>query len=252
MSGKSRRKRAAGGKHVIPVGIKVLITYSVILGIFYALFGLLFPVTFLFGRYIEGLSAQFWNITMIALIAVMVTGFYKRKHWSWEMALFLYSFSIVNSFATLFFINNTILASVSDFLKATFFFTLFMNLLTIWYIISRRDYFKKKIYHPHMHLVDKVFISSVYILYFFAIIFVTAMGFEFYKSATFTVDAIVDDMNSMTLQESVHLCETGNFRSPDVCYVTAATVHRYSRDAKDVCERIQSGFYKLTCYQATT
>jgi hypothetical protein len=235
----------------IPVGIRVLINYSIILGVFYFVFGLFFP----FALKIDTLSTSSYvvlsNVVTLGAMVVLIYGFYQRTRWAWRLALGLYTFSILNSMLTLFYIRYGILNYIADFITSTFIFTVFLNVLTIWYIYERKDYFFARTYHPHIHLADKVFISSVYIFYFFAIVFVVSLGFEFYKSATYTVDVIVEDLAGMTYEESLQMCRDMRSIDRDVCYVTVATMHRHFDGSRDLCELVRSDFYKLTCYQAT-
>ncbi|RMF05406.1 hypothetical protein D6764_04770 [Candidatus Woesearchaeota archaeon] len=245
--GASRKKE----KHIIPVGIKVLINYSVLLCFFYALFGLIFPFLFHMEFLVQSPYALVSNILTLGLMLLLIYGFYNRRFWAWKLALFLYTFSILNSVITLVFIKYTILNIIAGFIVSSFIFTVFLNLLTLWYIYERKDYFTVKHYHPHIHLADKVFISSVYIFYFFAIVFVIALGFEFYKSATYTVDRLAYELRGKTYEESMNICNTKAFADRDVCYVTVAASHREFPKARELCSLVKSDFYKLTCYQAT-
>ena len=84
-------------KKTIPIGIRVLINYSIIVGFFYLLFGIVFPATTIFGKQAEGYYVSITNILIFLLAILMIIGFYKKKYWSWKLALVLYSFSIFNS-----------------------------------------------------------------------------------------------------------------------------------------------------------
>jgi len=235
----------------IPVGIRVLINYSLILGVFYLFVGILLPNILGIQAVSRSPYVIVSNVFTLVAIAAMIFGFYKRRLWSWKLALFLYAFSIVNSLLTLVYIKYSILNYIADFIRSAFIFTLFLNILTIWYIYERKDYFTVRHYHPHIHLADKVFITSVYIFYFFAIVFVVALGFDFYKSATHTVDVIIDDLRGKTYQESLQVCMEKDNVDRDVCYVMIATVHRHFQESRNLCSLVHSDFYKLTCYQAT-
>lgn len=235
----------------IPIGIRVLITYSALLMFFYLLIGIILPVVFDMVIFSTSPYVIISNIFTLIAMTVLIVGFYGRKLWAWKLALFLYTFSILNSLLTLFYIKYNMLGLIDNFIKACFIFTLFLNIVTIWYIHERKDYFMAKTYHPHIHLADQVFISSVYIFYFFAILFILALGFEFYKSATYTVDIIADDIGGMTFREGVSFCNDMNIGDRDVCYLSVATMHNQFKGARSLCSSINSDFYKLACYQAT-
>jgi len=233
------------------LGLRVLITYSFVIALFYLFLALIFPTTMLFGIVLSGLLGRVFNALMFFAVMVMVYGFEKRAAWSRKFAVWLYLFSILNSVISMLFVGRTELGVLSGLLFPLFIFTILLNALTAWYVLVRKECFSNR-HLSHLGAsvdpIDRVFISSVYLFYFFLIIFTVALGFEFYRNATYIVDVVIADLNGKTFKESIPVCEHKSGDMRDICFVSLAAIHKGSASV-DVCDFIRSDFYRFTCLQ---
>jgi len=239
-------------KRPIPYGIKVLISYSALLGAFYLIFSLLVPTTIIFGQEISGTLATLINLFFVALIFLMVQGFILRRLWSYRLALVLYAFSILNSIISLFFIQTTSLNIISGLVTATSLLTIVMNALTAWYVTERKDYFTTHTYYEDIRMVDKVFVSSIYMFYFFSVLMAVVIGFQFYNNVTLKVDAVMDELNGKTYSKGLEVCENIDADSRDICYISLAAMYASKTDTRVLCDKVNDNFYKFTCNQAAS
>ena len=116
------------------------------------------------------------------------------------------------------------------------------------YYLEKKDYFfsKKK---PKFSILDKVFISVIYLFYFFSILMIIALGFEIYKSSTFIIDTVADEIINKDLDDSLDICNQKQGDNRDICMIAAIASHKREIGVDKYCSDVESAFYRFTCYQ---
>lgn len=230
-----------------PEGFKVLIFYSLLVMLSYIVFAFIVPKGVILnlpsGGYI-----MFSNVVVFVATLFVVFGFIERKGWSYPLAVGLYLYSILNSILLMLLIDDSLLSYVSDILMASLLFIVVINGLTLWYVHDKRHYLMSPA-RLRFDMVDKVFVSGIYLFYFFSIILALTFTIQFITEATGSVDSILDGLRSKDMAASVSFCDAqGEHR--DLCLVSVATIHASEKGADLVCQMVGSGIYQFTCYQA--
>lgn len=273
-SHKSTIRKCQSRQRILPQGIKVLIGYSSLLGIFYLLFGLLIPTTIFFGLEITGDLAKIINIFMALLIFVMVLGLYFARSWAYYLSLWLYFLSIISSISIIFFPKNGMFGIISSFIVIASILAIVINMITAWYVMEKKEYFvlKKNVkanekiknydlikkqknliaadVSRELSLVDRVFISSIYLFYFFTVISALALGMQFYSNVTLKIDNIMTEIDGKTFEQSMNFCNSLDLESRDICYMTSATIFSKVVDPRPLCVSIQDDFFRFTCVRS--
>lgn len=231
-----------------PYAVRVLMVYSLILGVFYLFMAIYVPSTILAGKIFIGNAARDIHIFTAVIIAVLVYGIAEQKSWSYYLAFVLYSLSMLNSLISVAFLKFSIFGFMEGMILAAFLVTVLLNGLTLWYVHSRRGYFlKKESFAPQRK--DIVFAESIIAIGCILLLLLVGSGLSLYISLTKNIDQLVDELNGLDFEEAQVLClsrETQN----DLCLVTVALIHRHNEKVQTACTEIQSEFYKFTCYNA--
>lgn len=231
-----------------PVGIKILVLYSIILAVLYFIFSILFPTTIVFGHELTGLDAQFLNLLFFVMVVAMIFGFVHKTKWVWEFAMIWYILSLVSSFFAIITRASNILSLLSDSILLSSLVIFFINGLTIWYIYVRKDYFKHNTYKVHDDF-DKIFIHFMTIFFVIALLSTTLVIMSFYQNTTKRIDNSINTLRGSTLEEALFICSDKDQPDRDICFLTIAVIESDMVE-NDVCNLIFSNFYRLTCFEA--
>ncbi len=239
----------------VPLGIKVLAVYCVLLGVFYLLyllFGLALPTTLLFGRIVQGPAALLANLVITGVLAAIIYGMLKRKAWAWELSLAWFLFGILNSLFAVLFLEVVDYEVVHDLALLSFVMTLFINGVIIWYLFSERNYFKDKEFRiRRVQVKDKLFLYGVSVFWILIFLMLLIVGLSFFQQTVETAQAVSVDLQGKLYSHSLYLCGKKGQAEADVCYLVLATKSGGQTDQLlDACSRIESDFYKFTCIQA--
>ncbi|MBR9676623.1 hypothetical protein GOV04_00590 [Candidatus Woesearchaeota archaeon] len=244
-------------KNFVPAGIKVLIGYTSFLGIFYLtylIFGAYVPTTVLFGKIIEGSLAVLINMVYLTALLVLLYGLIKRKRWGWELALGWYIFGIIDSIISTIIIKANNFSILASFVQLSSLGIIFMNVVALWYLISKKDYFLGRKFDRHFHVEDQIFVTMTVIFLSIMLVLIVGAAKTYYDTTKTLTASAIDDLSGKTLFNSILTCEQkfGEFR--DSCYLVTVIMHENAEKVtlQDVCDRIQSTFFKFTCMRAIT
>jgi hypothetical protein len=232
--------------------MRLLIIYSLILAFIYLLFIFVLDTGLLFGYLLTPVSARLANAVLFMLIVATVWGLARRRIFSYYLAMGLYSLSILSGIVSLFSfgrLSHTELGYLSAFLYPISIATIILNSLTLWYLSGMRPYFEG--HEVHEGVRDTFFRYSLYAFLVMLIVFVAIFSVSFFLSITRTIDSLMRSINDQSLTESLFYCEEKQGTERDLCYVSLVTKHGNEESIAQLCERIESDFYKFTCYRAT-
>lgn len=237
----------------IPKGIRVLIYYSIILSLFYL--SLLFQsdMGVFFGFLITGIFAKTLNFIFFLLILVIIFGLIKKIKWTYYLTLSIYFLSLLSSFISILSwneIQNSILSSLTIIIIPTIILSILINGLTFWYILTKKDYFFLKTVSLKETKEDKIFIYSINIFLLLTFIIIVGSMINFTVRITNTIDELMIKINNQSFTESLFYCDDLVDEDKDLCYVALVTKHSDENYISRICNKIESNFYKFTCYRA--
>jgi len=227
----------------MPRGIRVLVLYSLVLAISHLVLLFISDTGVFFGITVTGLLVRFLNLGYFVLIMAVVYGFLCRNRRLYYLALVLYLTSILSNSISLFKVNSLELGS---YLLPGIALSLAINVITMWYLISIRDYFLLR--RKRMRVHENVFVYSIYSV---LVIFIVVLGWSvlnFTMRITDTVDDIMDSINTQSFTESLFYCEESTEK--DLCYVALVVKNEEDKNINKLCRRIDSRFYQFTCRRA--
>ncbi|MBR9690161.1 hypothetical protein GOV08_00565 [Candidatus Woesearchaeota archaeon] len=236
-------------EHEIPAGVKVLLLFSILMGVIYLFFASMFSYTILFGIVLQGATARFFNILIILLIAFMIFGTFKRKRYGYNLANMVFSFFIFNSLVSMFFIKKGVSGLLNTFVTFSFFFILMMNVITLWYVKHQKKYFTGQ-YHPtHFSKDDKAYLFGMTFLWIIFIFTAGVMGSALYEETVEKIDGIFEVVYWAYPYEVEDYCLNIG-EDKDLCLLTSAIVYEDNVNALRYCRQIDSQFYKYACFKA--
>ncbi len=242
-------KRILKIHHDFPPGIAMLLVFSAIICALYIVLASMFSFTIILGAVIQGAFSRVLNIIMILLISFMIYGVSKKKMWGYHLSLWIFSFVIINSVVSMFLIRQNVSGLMNVFVSLSFFFILMMNMMTLWYIKSKKDYFLHN-YHPaHMSREDKTFVFGLTGLWFAFILTTGTLGNEFYMQTTQKTDVLIQELSTVNPYSAEDYC-LQKIDDRDLCLLTAALMYEKVINSNILCKDISSQFYKYTCFKA--
>ena len=241
------------GKYKIPLGIKFLIGYlSLILTLYVASFliGVSFPTTILFGKLVTGSQAMIFNFVLVVLISFMIYGFWKRKWYTFDLAVSFFAFSALNALLSLTLFEAE-MPAFRKLMMLSFVSLLFMNVLVIWYVLHERKFFYAKKFHDRpIQQRDKLFMYTIVTFWVVALLVGITLGAQFYKDSKVLVDNSIANLQG-NLYEGESICANESGAQKDVCYLVLATARfAQSGETEGLCENIDSDFYKFSCLKS--
>jgi hypothetical protein len=245
------------GKYRIPIGIKFLIGYLSFLAMLYVisfLFGITFPTTILFGKMIIGTRALIINSVLLAIIFLVIYGFWKRKSFAFDLSIIFFSFTALNAVISLLLFESAEHPAFKKLLILSFVSLIFMNIVIVWYILHEKKYFYAERFKDRpVHHRDKVFLYIVITFWVLALLIGGTLGVQFYKDTTRMIDQTIAEMQGDYYRGQL-LCEQKTGPERDVCTLVLATaLSEYKRpelELEMLCDDIQSDFYHFTCMRS--
>lgn len=245
------------GKYRIPIGIKFLIGYLIFLTTLYLIsfiYGITFPTTILFGKLITGTRAMVINIVLLGIIFTMLYGFWKRKSYSFDLAIGFFSFTALNAVISLMMFDSAEHPAFKKLLFLSFISLIFMNIVIIWYVLHEKKYFFASRFkdRPVQHR-DRVFLYVMVTFWVVVLLIGATLGVTFYKDTTRLIDESVAEIGGDYYMGQL-ICETKEGPEKDVCTLVIATaMSEYERSEAELtglCDTIQSDFYRFTCMRS--
>lgn len=246
------------GKYRIPIGIKFLIGYLTFLAVLYLIsfvYGITFPTTILFGKLITGTRALIINSVLLALILLMLYGFWKRKAYTFDLSIGFFSFAALNAVISLLLFESAEHPVFRKLLLLSFISLVIMNVVIVWYILHERKYFYAERFRDRpFHHRDKVFLYMIITFWVVALLIGITLGAQFYKDTTRLIDKNIVEMKGDYYRGQL-VCESKDAGpEKDVCNLVLATaMTQYERPPVEVhslCDNIRSDFYRFTCMRS--
>ncbi len=242
-------KREVGFRHM-PLCIRLLTVYSLVLMLFYFFFAFTLRTAYIFGLVFQGTNAQLVNIISFFIVAALTYGYYFRKPYGFTLSLWWYSLTILNFFVNVFIAKQPALAAVNDIMKIVFIFIFIINGITLWYIHEKRSYFLHPGRYKHrFDNSDRVFLYMMTLLAFLVIIIMTAITIKFYTETTKSIDTYLENFQDLSAQEAYSYCLSREVQNKDLCLTTLAII-KNTPGMEPICERVESDFYRFTCNYA--
>jgi len=225
-------------------GVRVLTVYTIFLALAYLMFAITNQTTMFFGAVIEGTAAVALNFIFLVLIATVIVGLIKKLHFAWHIAVGWFSFEILNSIVSMY-IQFDLYTIIHDVILAAFAFIILIDALILWYLFEIKKYFFNK---KHNKEYDTFFIRALSALMIIAIIVTFAFTSYHFLNVTAKTDKTISELRLKTYSQAKEVCEGKTKIDKDVCYLTVAAI--YEQAYYDVCENIDSTFYKFSCIRA--
>lgn len=242
-------KRILRIHHDFPPGISVLLVFSIIMCALYIILTSLFSFTMVLGVAVNGALSRMINIFIILTIAFMIFGISKKKKWAYHLSLFVFGINILNSIVSMFFIKQSVSGILTVFVTFSFFFILMMNLITLWFVRAKKDYFLHH-YHPSdMTKEDRAFIYGLTVLWLMFIFMSGVLGSAYYNETIEKTDNMISELDAVYPYEVEDYCMR-KIEDRDLCYLTGAIMYENELNVNALCKDINSEFYKYTCFEA--
>ena len=245
------------GKYRIPIGIRFLIGYLIFLAALYLIsfiYGVTFPTTILFGKMLTGTRALIINLVLLAIVFIMIYGFWKRKAYTFDLSIGFFSFTALNAVISLLLFDSADHPAFKKLLLLSFISLIFMNIVIIWYILHEKKYFYAEQFkdRPVQHR-DRVFLYTIVTFWAVALLIGVTLGVNFYKDTTRLIDESIAEIGGDYYMGQL-LCETKEGPERDVCTLVIATAmseaQRSEEELQGFCDDIQSDFYRFTCLRS--
>ncbi|MBW2996832.1 DUF2127 domain-containing protein [Candidatus Woesearchaeota archaeon] len=242
------------GKYRVPTGIRFLIGYLSFLALLYIIsfiYGVTFPTTILFGKMVTGTRALVINSVLLAIVFLMIYGFWKRKSYSFDLSIVFFSFTALNAFISLMLFDAAEHPTFRNLLLLSFISLVVMNIVIVWYILHEKKYFYVEQFKERpLHHRDKVFLYTIITFWAVALLIGGTLGVQFYKDTTRMIDQTVEELKGDYYKGQL-LCEMKYGPEKDVCLLVIATaMSEYERPEAEliqICDSIESDFYQFTC-----
>lgn len=232
----------------LPPGIKILIIYSSLIAFFYLLYlliGTTQPISLFFGKFIYGSAAYFIEYFSLAALISIIYGLAKRHYWAFYISLIWFAFGALNALISLFLFSSEF-DVLKNVLLISSFIVVVLNGLIAWYIYSEKEYFKVKHLNKKTKAKDKFFVYVVSTFIIVSILVLATFGLNFYNTTLKTTDKMISELKSVSSPELHCASKEGNEK--DICYLVVSIM--LDGENSDVCENIESDFYKMTCYRS--
>jgi hypothetical protein len=247
------------GKYRLPLGIRFLIGYLFFLSLLYVIsfaYGVSFPTTIILGTIIEGNYALIINCILLAIILVMVYGFWKRKAYTFDLSLCFFSFTAINALVSFIMFDSADHPILKKLLLLSFVSLVLMNAVIINYLLHERRFFYARVFRDSpFHHRDKVFLYTIISFWTITLLIGITLGVTFYNDTTKIVDSVLAEMKGNYFHGQL-VCEAKSGPERDVCYLVLATVMSKQKDPisdpVSVCDNIRSDFYRFTCKRSIT
>jgi hypothetical protein len=230
--------------HTTPLGMKILIIYTSALALLYLFFTVVVPANVFFGIATLGNAARVLNIAFLCILAVVVAGLLLKKHWAGGIACGFFIFEVLNLAVSLIvrrnLLENALVIATSVIIMA-------LNLLILWYLYEKREYFTD-MRHFKSGKADRMFIIGIICLAAVLLLSACAYAAAIYKTTISMTDRMIDEIRWMEKNDALQRCSSYEGKEKDICYVVAASA--YSDVPEYICNDVDDNFYRLACMQA--
>jgi len=254
------------GKYRIPLGIRFLIGYLIFLSALYVIsfiYGITFPTTMLFGQLMTGTRALVINSVLLLIILGMIYGFWKRKAYTFDLAIGFFAFAALNAMISLLLFESSEHPMFRKLLLLSFVSLIVLNTVIIWYILHERKYFyAEKFLDRPFHHRDKVFLYVIIAFWTVTLLLGITLGVQFYKDTTRIIDQTVAELKG-DYYRGMYACEEKSGTDRDICVLVVATALSAQYDThtegtaverpdyiSSLCDSIESDFYRFTCMRS--
>jgi len=227
----------------IPLGIRILIVYTIALAFFYLLFGITIPTNVFFGVITFGAYARILNLVFLSVLVAVIIGLSMKKHWAGKLAFAFFAFEIVN-LAVSFIMRYDVMKHI--FIIITSVAVVLLNSLILWYLWEKRLYFKDE-RHFKQGKADRIFITSITILASLFVISTLIYSAVLYNTTIAVTNRIISQMNGMSREEAMFECTSYYGDEKDICYLVLASAYDVPAE---LCDEVGSTFYRMACIQA--
>ncbi|MFC1728058.1 hypothetical protein ACFLZ7_01170 [Nanoarchaeota archaeon] len=235
-------------KEGLPPGIKVLITYASVVSLFYLIYlfvGIQKPISIFFGNLITGAGAMLIDVISVVLLGLIIFGLAKKKYWVFWLSLGWFAYGVINAIVSAFMIQTQFLI-LKNMMLLSAVSVLLLNGLIVWYIYSEKEFFKTKHLNKVTRAKDHMFVYIIASVLIISILLTLTIGVNFYKTTVKTANSIIEEFTLVGASEFV--CDQKIGEERDICYVVLAVT--LNETDGEMCESVESDFYKLTCYRA--
>ncbi len=247
----SRHSPKVGSRHKRPMGITALLHYTVILAMLSVIAIFTSPRTLLFGFDLGGMYAPLAAFMFFIMNAAVIYGIAYKERWTFSVAVVSYVLSIANSVLAIFHFGNLSaeMESMMDILLPASYISIFMNLLTLWFIYEKKEYFR--VWYGTDDLVDHVFRLAVYLF----LVVIAVMIIVLFAGVVFFVHSgssrMLDTISTMEFTEAQAFCDAQADAERDQCYVLLTSAFSNEDDIHKICYGIKRPMYKYLCEEMT-
>lgn len=240
--GEKARKEVKKYSKYSPLGIKILVAYSLLLFVVNLVFLLFLDSVLVMGFSISGAWAKIVYGGFCFVLALLMFGYVRRGLWAFYYAVLWYSFSIIDSFISLFSLKFV------NFNSNVFLFFLLLvmlvNGLTLGYVSMKKKYFEGKKNLARVAYEDKLFISVLGVFIIGLLILSISGGVLFYQETKHAIDSVSVELDQKNKLQAEIICGSKHGKKADVCYMVLA---RSIDTNNNYCSYIQNAFYRFIC-----
>ncbi len=232
----------------LPPGIKVLVYYTGIIAFFYLLyivFASIKPVYVIFGSSIYGNAALVIELISFVLLLSIIYGLSKRHYWVFWISLIWFSLGVLDAIVSLLTFSSQFDVLRQILVISSLIITL-LNGIVVWYVYSEKHYFKVKHLDKKTKQKDKFFIYVISTVIIFSLLLLITFGLNFYSTTITKTHTIITELKNSTYPEITCGQKMGDDK--DICYLVLTIM--YNDTQRNLCDNIQSDFYKMTCDRA--
>jgi len=251
-----KRGRSISFLKKVPTGIKVVIYYTFVLAFFYTFYflvALVNPAAVFMGMLVKGAAAIMIELIIVSVIFLVIYGLVKREYWAWKLSIAWFIFGIINALASIIASQYEAFLVIRELIAFSSIIIIFVNSFILWYLISKKRYFKFRSSKEEFGITDKIFVYTFACFWIISVLVLLALGIQFYKSNIDLADEILVEIRGKSVDEAIIHCKEQPVERKDMCFVVVA-VAQGSDDILDtyrVCKNVESDFYKYTCYKAS-
>tara|TARA_Y100000034_G_scaffold13020_1_gene13660 strand:+ start:1153 stop:1866 length:714 start_codon:yes stop_codon:yes gene_type:complete len=225
-------------------GIRVLTIYTIFLAMVYLMLAVTNQSTILFGKVLEGGFAVIINVIYLLFILSIVLGLKIKHPNTWNIAMFWFSFEIVNSVISMY-VQGNVYSLIYDVILSAFAFVILIDALIVWYLFKIKKHFTEG---KNVIKYDKKFILTLSILMVLAVLIVIIFSSLHFVKITEESEKVISQLRLKTYNHAKIICNSKTSIEKDVCILTLAA--KYDQANALDCQNINSNFYKFTCIRA--
>jgi hypothetical protein len=241
------------GKHKLRqpnYGVRLVIGYTAVLAILYLIYfiaGLIKPSLV----FIQAENSMIIDAVLLIWVFGVLYGFHERKAWACKFAIGWYAFMILYSIVAVHFIRKGAYNISTELFSLAILSIILINLLIIWYLNKKKDYFTGKDHGMHYNKEDKIFVYTLVCFWVLLLALSTTVGMKFYSDTKGMTNNLMIELDAIVpasgFEGGVSLCNAKGQPEKDVCFVILTSM---SEGRNNYCDNIESQIYKFTCQQA--